>query len=316
MIMTLSTLRDELSNRLKATTTISTTQKDRWLNLAQEDIAQAADLPHLHTSETVTCVVDRDKYFLGFDYGRIISVTNRTAGIDLEYVTPGWVESVDPTRTSTGTATKFYFRGIEFVADQPAVAGTISVVSSSGSDTTQKVRIRGKSGGVERTELLTLNGLTPVVGTISWDVGGLHSVTKNGNTTGTITVTRGAVTVATLGPSQIGEERTPVYLWPIPASADTIVVQGYRKPKDMVDAEDSPDLPQLYHELVVVGAVIRGHRAMFRHTQADLLYESEWKPGLRALRAVLGKNRSGHSVVIMGQGNYPLAAIPYKEIIP
>jgi hypothetical protein len=320
VILNLATLRTELGTRLKAPNTISTGQKDLWLNLAQNDLASEVDLGNLRVAETITLVPDQAKYYTAHDYNRVISVTDRTAGRELEYRAAGSVDEADPQATSTGTPLWFYFKGEEYVTAQPVVAGAVSVVSSSSSDTTQKVRIWGKSGGVDTTEVLTLNGLSPVAGTVSWDVNGLYSVAKDGTTSGRVTASRGAATVSVLAPHVTANERHPLYLWPVPADADVVDVLGYRAPRPLVNAEDIPDLPQIFHEAVLVGAVIRGHRALFRFQEAAAIQDGEYVPMVRRLKATQGAPRARKSVVIRG-GAYtrdvlvPWGISPFRDPI-
>ncbi len=70
-----------------------------------------------------------------------------------------------------------------------AAPGAIEVVSASAGDTTQKVTVYGLAGGgAAQSETLTLNGLTPVVGTLTYAAGDVLGVKIVGTTAGIVTV--------------------------------------------------------------------------------------------------------------------------------
>lgn len=306
MLMDLATLRTELGVRLKTPNTLSSDQRDRWLNLAQIDVAGSLGPANLMTTTQFTSVPGTYKYLPPVPFARIVSVSNVTNNRPVYNATVGQIELWDPARTQSGSPYRYYTYGLEFCRNQPGAAGTVSIVSTDATDTTQKVRIRGISSGVERTELITLNGTTPVAGTISWDVPTsieptIFTVTKNNTTAGVVTVSRGSVTLCIFGPTQKYEERQPFYLYPIPDSADVYQIRGYRLPRPMVSAEDYPDMPGIYHELVVIGAVIRGHRALFRYKEAQQTYNEEWLPKFNKFNEDQSSNRSTKSPVIAGE---------------
>lgn len=305
--MTVATMQTELGTRLKAPNTISSAQSLLWLNQSQDALAIATDPENLELVDTVASVANIRKLYPKYQFQRIISVTDTSNQREVFYTTQSDIEARDPARIWTGTPIYFTYYGLEYVRAQPAVAGTITVVSSSASDTTQKVRIRGISGGVEQTELLSLNGTTVVTGTVSWDVPTnteptIFSITKDTTTptAGYVTATRGAVALAIIAPAAQAEERQPFYLWPTPVDAYNYVIRGYRSPRRMINAEDFPDLPSLYHELVLVGAVIRGHRSLFRFKEAEAVQNQEYTPMLSQFIKEQGDKRASRSPVIRG----------------
>lgn len=123
-------------------------------------------------------------------------------------------------------------------------SSTITVVSSSASDTTQVVRIRGYVSGVEYTEELTLNGTSTVTSTNTYDstAGREPSFSKDGDTAGTITIKSGSTTIATLGP----EDRTAIYskwhLFPTPSSSSTLYITYQKEPNPLNNDNDTPEI--------------------------------------------------------------------------
>ena len=185
------------------------------------------------------------------------------------------------------------------VQNQPSSASVVTVVSSSASDTSQTVRINGTDeNGTQITELLTLNGVTDVVGSTSFTE--INQVVKGSTTTGNITVTSnsGAVTIVRISSFQLAREFQPINLFPTPSGAVTYVIRGMQRARPMVNAEDTPDLPQSWHELVLVGAAIRGHLDRMRPTMAFNLKTQIFDPKLKELKGEMGNKRGKYSPVI------------------
>ncbi len=323
MLLNLATLRTELGTRLRATSTISSSQKDLWLNLAQYDVATATDPQNLLINSQITSVVGQYKYFPSIPFLRITSVKNITHEQHLDPASTNDIDQWDPSRNETGTPSHFISNaGLEYVRAQPTSAGTISIVSSSANDLTQKVYIRGVVSGVERWERLTLNGTTSVPGTLSFDAATdvlptIYMVAKSVATTGVITVTRGAVTLAVLAPDYLAEERQPLELWVTPSTAsDVYTVRGYRSPRPMFNAEDFPDFPHFYHELVLIGAVIRGHRSLFRFNEANEIFRHEWAPKIQQFVGEQANHRANKPLVIQGSPSmiYNYDQMPWHEV--
>lgn len=300
MFMNLATLRDELGNRLKAPSTIGNTRKDLWLNLAQDDVATEMDPSNLLVTSSFASVASTRKYYLDYQFNKVVAVMDETNNQELGYMAEADVEGLDPDLSQTGTPDSWGIYGLEFVSAQPTSASVVTVVSASASDTTQKVRINGLVSGVRDTELLTLNGTTDVVGTKSFSE--VYSAALDSVTVGKITATTNsaAVTIATIAPNTKATQKQPLYLWPTPDAVSTYRVRGYRAPRPMIQAEDFPDLPGTYHELVLIGAVIRGHQDLFRHKVAENVLALEFRPLLKKLRGEMGQRRSKTSPVMLG----------------
>ncbi len=323
MLLNLATLRTEIAVRLRTPSLLSTSQKDLWLNQAQYDVASATDPENLVIRDTLTSVASTYKYNTKLPFHRITSVVDVTNQIELRPASMADIDKWDPARVQTGTATHYIESGLEYVRAQPAAAGTFSITSSSAADTTQKVYIRFVSSGIERWERLSLNGTSTVTGSLSCDVATddiptVFMVAKNTTTTGTVTVSRGAVTLSVIPPDYLAEERQPVMLWATPsASSVEYRVRGYRSPRPMLNVEDFPDFPAIYHELVLVGAVIRGHRSLFRFKEADALAKAEWFPKLEQFQKEQSNRRSSRPMVIGGSGrafSYDSDQIPWDIV--
>lgn len=300
MFLNLTTLRSELGNRLKAPSTISSSRKDLWLNLAQDDVAVEMDPANLLVTDTFSSTSSTRKYYLDFQFNKIVAVVDTTNNSELDYLPESDVEWLNPDLSQTGTPSGWGIYGLEFIRAQPTSASVVTVVSSSASDTTQMVRINGIVSGARDTELLSLNGTTSVPGSKSFS--SIHSIAVNSACVGRVTSTSnsGGVTLSVVAPGLFVDQKQPLYLWPIPDATISYRVRGYRAPRAMINAEDFPDMPDTYHELVLIGAIIRGHMDLFRHEIAGKVYALEWLPLVKKLKAEMGQRRSKRSPVIVG----------------
>lgn len=306
MFLNLTHLRDELANRVKHAD-FSTTRKDYFINGSQDDIALDIDCDHLQQTETFTSVSGTAAYNLQYDFNKILSVVDTSNDIDLIVVTKAELEEVDPALDDSGTPYYFSIDGISWVYTQPSSASAITVVSSSASDTSQKVRLSGLVNSIEDTELLSLNGTTEVTGTKSFSR--LDQVAKDETTTGNITVKAGATTLVTIPSFKLAKQYQTITLWTKPSSALNYIVRGYRRPRPMVNIQDYPDYPEMFHELVLFGALIRANLDLFRLTVAKEIKLRYYDPMKETLQKQMSNKRGKRSVILSPftpmRSNYP-----------
>ena len=303
MFKNLSGLRSELLNRLKTNSSlVGTSRLTDWLNDAQDDVSTEIDLENLIEEDTILTVANQRKYLSSFEFNKIMSVVDVTQNLDLSHKLPGQFDSYDPSRDDTGAPFSYSTHGLDWSDAQPDTAATISIVSSSTSDTTQKVRINGLVSGVRDTELLTLTGTTTATGIKLFSE--IASIAKDESTTGRVTVTSndaGTTQLALMAPAEKAVQRTPFFFYPIPSDVRTIRLKGYRRPHRMIYDQDFPDMPKAFHELVLYGALIRGHMDLFRRNMAEVVRTREFNPLLEKLKKQMGNWRSKRSPVIGGR---------------
>lgn len=131
-------------------------------------------------------------------------------------------------------------------------------VSSSASDTSKSVVIRGELNGAEQVETVTLNGAVNVNTTKSWDV--IYTLAKD-VTTGTVTVT-GVTSSATLVELwDVERERKYVRIRLLDSPSDTsksLLVLGKRRLRQLTNDNDT--------------SLIRGiDNALIAYVEADML---------------------------------------------
>ena len=303
MILTLATLETELQSRLK-NRTITSAQRIRWLNMAQDDVAIEMECENLKVDPTFSSVVSTKKYYLDVDFNSIISIRDLTNNIDLRYISESDIESMNPDETNEGTPHFFSISGLSWTKAQPLSASTVTVVSASGSDTTQKVRISGIVSGLEDTEVLTLNGTTNVTSSKSFSE--IRQVSKDGVTSGVVTVISNDAStteILKIPAYALAKQYQPILLATTPSTVNSYKVKGYRRPKQLVNAEDFPELPDGFHDLVLIRATIIGHRDLLRPTMANEVLKNEYQPKIQLLRSQMG-HRSVKESPVMGERSY------------
>ena len=148
-----------------------------------------------------------------------------------------------PNPTSSGNpyiARLFEMVGVE---TQPTAAGTVTAVSSSASDTTQFVLIKGLVGGQLQYEQLTLTGTTAATSTKSFSQ--IYSVTKSARTEGYITVKSDTDTVTNviLDPDESVLRLRKIRLYPKPDATITITTKGFGRPVKLTHVYEDTEIP-------------------------------------------------------------------------
>lgn len=127
------------------------------------------------------------------------------------------------------------------VRKQPTSSSVLSVASSSASDTTQIIRVKGiDSNNIELNESITLTGTTPVNSINSYIE--IRSITKSSTSLGRITITSnsGGATVAILSPADLAYSVMAIRLHYIPSGTLTISLPYQRNPYPLVNDYDQP----------------------------------------------------------------------------
>lgn len=137
-----------------------------------------------------------------------------------------------------------------WVQAQPTSASVIAVVSSSASDTAVHVSIRGISGGLEKTEKLTLTGTTPVNSTNSYT--SLLSITKD-VTVGTVTCTSNsaAVTNISLTANQYEKSYWEIQLFKTPDAVYTVYYDFSPIPWSISEDEDLIPIDDMLSDILI-----------------------------------------------------------------
>jgi len=164
-----------------------------------------------------------------------------------------------PGSTATGDPFNYYNLGKFGVQYQPTTDSTITVASSSTSDSANFfVTVTGFDGSdVFVREKLTVNGTSDVTGSVSFSR--IERVVKTANTgytfSGNITVKDSSSATLSVIPLWVD---SPEYVWiefyPTPDVARRYVLRASAWKPDLVKDEDWPDIDDYFHNLILYGA--------------------------------------------------------------
>jgi hypothetical protein len=272
------------------------------------EVASKFSFDHLWYKHSFSTVASTRSYYVDeFLPNGIRFLFDETNNTELVQKDEKDMVSLDPDLDETGTPSYYSLTGLTTYQGQPSSASTITIVSGSASDTTQKVRIKGLVSSAQNYELLTLNGTTTVAGTLSFSE--VTQISKDNTTTGAITVTdtSGSTTLAVIPRFKYASEYQEINFYHIPDDTYTIAVHGMRRPLDMVNSEDLPDLPEMFHEILVTGMLIRGHAYLF-----DIQRSNELQQIFNAKIAELGAkfaNKGGYIPRLQGRQRGPVIEV-------
>jgi hypothetical protein len=175
------------------------------------------------------------------DCGEIVSVLDKTNQLQLEEITnQQWVQKYYGSIDAAGTVSRYMVYDSP-VRSQPAADGVLTVVSSSTADTTQTVYVRLiDSNGRETSESITLSGVTPVNGTLT--ASRILGISKSAVTTGSVTITRDAVTLAVMSPDVVVSRVKLLRFASAPTSATTIEIIYVQDFLPLKNAYDYPSI--------------------------------------------------------------------------
>lgn len=149
--------------------------------------------------------------------------------------------------------------GSDMIINQVKSASAISIISSSASDTSQKVTVFGTVSGYPDYEQLNLNGTSTVTGSKSFS--SVERIIKNDSTTGRITVKADSgnttLSVLPVGDTTLGILYRKVRLWPLPNSVFPMQVYYYKDPYALVNDEDVHELGSDFDEALILLSVAK-----------------------------------------------------------
>lgn len=277
-MITYNDIKTEVRGRLKDSASIMTDAYfNRWSKLLWADILTEVGGNWLYDEYTFATVSGTEEYALPSRFMSMIQMRDETNNRVIDQQMPE-DEKNDPDRSGSGcpeTYQKIYLRD---VLAQPAASSAIDLVSTSASDTpSYSITIRGISGGVEKVEVVTMNGLTGVTSTNSYTE--VYQIAKSTVFTGVVTATAGAVTLVTLAPEEIRRQHQWIRIFGSPDGAYTIRICFLRKPHQMVSTYDTFDAPEYMENAIVLGFEYYARKFFYESTATQTL--AEYKDQLR-----------------------------------
>lgn len=270
-----------VGNNIQDTSTNMQTIIKTYCNDIYFDILRRTNWEQVNDNFTINTVAGQSDYPLPADFGKEIYVYNATQlkqlpPIDMQELVRDYADGIN----SQGEVQR-YLIVEKPVRNQPSSASTLSLVSSSASDSTQSVRIKGiDSNSIEIEETVTLTGTTPVATTNSYS--GIKAIGKSATTTGTITITSnsGAVTVAMLAPADIAYKVRCLRAHYTPTGVITLSVPYVINPYPLSSDYDQPVFDCA--DVIELGATMKAWRYKRQMAKANE-YERQYERALDTL---------------------------------
>lgn len=180
--------------------------------------------------------------------GEIFSVKVSSAPYVVSVLPESQFDKYLPNPTETGCPRYVRLFDMSGALGQPAAAGVAAIVSSSASDTTQKVLVKGIVGGYVDTEELSLSGTGTVTGSKSFSE--VTAVTKSAETVGKVTVTIGSTTIATIAPAETVHRRRFIRCYPTPDAAYTLTLKHFGASPNLSNAYEDTEIPTRWDYVV------------------------------------------------------------------
>jgi len=281
-----SVIKTNVASEVQDTTTSMKSLIGNYINRRYFQILRAINWQNVRDDYSFNTTSGTQDYVLPDDFGKEMYVLESTNGRELSRVDmQDLVRQYPNSISSTGTVYRYVILD-DAVENQPSSASTITVVSSSSSDTSQKVLIRGISGSVEITEELSLNGTTNVTSTNSFSR--IKAISKDADTVGKITVIAGSTTIAVLAPKVLESRYKKVRLHYVPTQTLTIKMPYIIKPLPMIEDSDYPIID--IADLIEIGAMAdawrykkqfakaNSYEILFQSQLADYVWDKENQP--------------------------------------
>lgn len=207
--------------------------------------------------ETITTVPGVRAYALKPGITRVLTLWDVDAQAWFPLVPRREWEAVSVNRTlETGTPAGAIYGDVWPVVVQPTSATTLTVVSTSASDTGSTLTVTGlNAAGDTVSETLSATGLTPVTSTTAWTF--ITALSKSSDWVGTLTLaTTGGTTLVTLPAATMGKQYPTLEFIETPSAVKTYSYTGQLMPSPLVADGDIPATPYPYSELHVYDACL------------------------------------------------------------
>lgn len=236
-----SSIYANIGSNVQDTSSAFQTVAKRYANGAYFEILRRINWDAINHTHTITTVAGTQDYVLPTDFGKELYVNDQTNLIPIHFISLGDLADKYPATLSTQGSVLRYTIIESAVRAQPTSASTLSLVSSAAGDTTQTVRIKGTdANNVELDESVTLNGTSSQASSNTYLT--IRSITKDGTTTGRITITSnsGAVTVAVMQPADLDYKVKLLRLHYVPSGVITLGMPYHIRPLPLVNDNDVP----------------------------------------------------------------------------
>lgn len=270
MRKTFTIIRSNVAGEVYDTTSAMLSRIENYINMRYMEILRRVNFNAYDYDHSITTVVGQSDYPLPLDFGKCIGAVDTTNSRELSELVSleSNFRNYPSELTTTGNPYNYVILDSSVMV-QPSSASVITAVSSSTSDTTQKVLVRGIVSNYETTEQITLNGTTAASTTLQFT--SIKGISKDGNTYGAITVTAGSQTLAIMPPKVLLSRYKICRLWYTPNGVYTIKFPYLISPLPLIEDDDYPIID--CEDIIEVGAKADAHSYQRREATANK-YES------------------------------------------
>lgn len=236
-----STMKSNIGSFVQNTSASFATLIGVWINNRYRDVINSYDWPQLYHTQSIAVSASVSAYALDENTDRVIFAHDTTndnylAILTEEQFLQGHYDDWD----TTGTPTRCFIKS-DVVKAQPASAEKLTLKSSSASDASQIIFIRGiTSTGGETYESITLNGTTVASATNSYTR--ILGLSKSTASVGKVTIYENdaSTVLSELSPENLESRYKALHLHYIPSGALTLRVKTKRRITPLSQNYDYP----------------------------------------------------------------------------
>lgn len=222
----------------------------RVANRELKELARKYKCNFMLTTGTLSVTDGTYEYNMPEDYYKPYLAYERTNDEILGHTSIKEIEKLypNPSDITEDVPTDYAIIGLSWVAAQPTSSSALAISSTSSETCT--LSIYGTSGGVLKSETVTMAG-TSATSTNSYT--NVKYIALGSAATGTLTITSNssAVTVLSLLPGQKYKEFYRVRVYPTPDSSYTLYFRYYRIPQEVSNNSDIIMIPDAYVDWLI-----------------------------------------------------------------
>lgn len=250
-----SVLRTNIGTYVQDTSSAFATVIGYWVNNRYRDIIQSYDWEQLYHTQKLTASAAVSEYPLDENTDRLVFVQDDSDDSYAEVVAEQeFLQGYYDDLATSGVPDVCYLKS-ESVRSQPTAATTPVIKSSSASDTTQTVLIRGiTSTQNEIYESITLTGTTFATATNSYTK--ILGLSKSAVTAGRVRVceNNGTTVLSEMSPENLVSRYKILHLHPIPNADTEYTIRSKRRVMPLSQSYDYPIIEDI-DEIIEVGAL-------------------------------------------------------------
>lgn len=240
----------------------------KLVNRRYFQILRSINWQNINDTYTFNTVAGTQRYALPDDFGKEINCSDTTNDIELTKMELAKLRETYADISDSGTVERYCVIE-DCVQEQPSSSSYLAIKSSSASDTTQTVLIRGLASGAEYYETVTLTGTTNATSANPYTR--IKGISKSAATAGQITVVSnaGAKTQAFIPQETLSTNYKIALLHYIPSSVYTISMPYITNPMPLSQDYDYPVLD--IGDLIEIGALADAWRYKRQFSKAQTM---------------------------------------------